>query len=76
MNLCMLETCMVKSCAIIEDKFTDLWSSMFWVVRLGSDLRQDKVTPLVEQVRGFSPSFFIMLIYEMFYYGCHNIALV
>jgi hypothetical protein len=47
------DMCSDELCMIIEYKCTNLWPLMFYVVRLGSDLRQDKDTPRVEQVGGF-----------------------
>jgi hypothetical protein len=63
---------MTTSCVITEYECTDLWS----LVQLGLDPHQDKDNPTGGTSRWFSPSSFLMLIYEMFYYECHNIALV
>ena len=66
MNLCMLETCMTTSCVITEYECTDLWSL---VQRIKPSSGQGH--PTGGTGRWFSPSSFLMLIYE-----CHNIALV
>jgi hypothetical protein len=76
MNLHMLEIYTVTSWVITEYECTDLWSLMFWVVRPRSNLHQDKDTKWVEHVGGFHLPIYLMLIYEMFYYECHDNVLV
>jgi hypothetical protein len=66
-----------------NDELCDYWIWMYWFVAndvlggvsgIGPSSRQGHLAGGTS--RWFSPFYFIMLIYEMFYHECHHIVLV
>jgi len=65
------------------DELCNYWIRMYWFIAINVLGGATGIKPSLRQgnptggtSKWFSPSSFLMLIYEMFYYECHNIMLV
>jgi len=82
-NIWTLECEHMYSWSLFDDELCDYRMQMYWFVTIDvlsgavkTGFATEQGHPIGGAGRWLSPSSYVMLIYEMFYYECHNIALI